>query len=94
MIRHYPHYLPRHHAKPGSAIRNGDWKLIQYYEDGRQELYNLKRDIGESDDLAKRMAEKAAKMKARLDAVLKEDGAKIPAPNPGYKKNRSERTKR
>jgi len=47
MIWIYPHYLPRHHAKPGSAIRIGDWKLIQYYEDGRQEFYNLKRDIGD-----------------------------------------------
>jgi len=86
MIWHYPHYLPRHHAKPGSAIRIGDWKLIQYYEDGRQELYNLKRDIGESNNLAKRMPGKAAEMKARLDAMLKEHGAKIPAPDPAYKK--------
>ena len=86
MIWHYPHYLPRHHAKPGSAIRIGDWKLIQSYEDGRQELYNLKRDIGEKNNLAKRMPQKAAELKARLDAMLKEHGAKIPSPNPAYKK--------
>jgi len=86
MIWHYPHYLPRHHAKPGSAIRSGDWKLIQYYEDGRQELYNLKQDIGESDNLVKRMPEKAVELKTRLDAMLKEHGAKIPAPDPAYKK--------
>ncbi len=85
MIWHYPHYLPRHHAVPGSAIRIGDWKFIQYYEDGRQELYNLKLDIGESDNLRERMSEKAAEMKAQLDAMLKEHGAKIPAPDPGYK---------
>ena len=82
MIWHYPHHLPRHHAEPGSAIRSGDWKLIHYYEDGRRELYNLKRDIGESDNLAKRMPDKAAKMKAQLDAMLKEHGAKIPRRNP------------
>jgi hypothetical protein len=52
----------------------------------RQELYNLKRDIGESENLAKRMPEKAAEMRAQLDAMLKEHGAKIPAPDPGYKK--------
>jgi len=86
MIWFYPHYLPRHHAEPGSAIRIGDWKLILYYEDGRQELYNLKRDIGESDNLAKHMPEKAATMKAQLDAMLKEHGAKIPSPDPAYKK--------
>jgi len=82
MIWHYPHYLPRHSAVPGSAIRVGDWKFLQYYEDGRQELYNLKDDIGESDDLAKRMPERAAEMKAQLDAMLKDHGAKIPARPP------------
>jgi arylsulfatase A-like enzyme len=79
MIWHYPHYLPRHHAEPGSAIRAGDWKLIHYYEDGRQELYNLKNDIGESENLASSMPEKAAEMKTQLDAMLKEHGAKIPS---------------
>ena len=85
IIWHYPHYLPRHFAEPGSAIRVGDWKMIQYYEDGRQELYNLKDDIGESDNLAKHMPEKTAAMKARLDAKLKEQGAKIPTPDPNYR---------
>ncbi|MCP4313864.1 MAG: sulfatase [Bacteroidetes bacterium] len=87
MIWHYPHYLPRHSAVPGSAIRSGDWKFINYYGDGRQELYNLKDDIGESDNLCGRMPEKAAKMKAMLDDMLKEHGAKIPAPDPDYNKN-------
>ena len=82
MVWHYPVSLPRHHSEPGSAIRVGDWKFIQYYEDGRQELYNLKNDIGETKNLAERMPEKAAEMKARLDAMLKEHGAKIPAPDP------------
>ena len=79
MVWHYPHDRI---SKPSSAIRVGDWKFIQYYKDGRQELYNLKRDIGESDNLANRMTEKAAEMKARLDAMLKEHGAKFPAPDP------------
>jgi len=85
LVWHYPVSLPRHHSEPGSAIRFGDWKLIQYYEDGRQELYNLKRDIGESDNLAKRMPEKAAEMKARLDAMLKKHDAKIPTSDPAHK---------
>ncbi|MBC8372265.1 MAG: hypothetical protein ISS69_10130 [Phycisphaerae bacterium] len=55
-------------------------------EKARRELYNLKSDIGEKNNLAKRMPEKAGKMKARLDAMLKEHGAKIPAPDPAYKK--------
>ncbi len=79
MVWHYPHDRI---SKPSSAVRVGDWKFIQYYKDGRQELYNLKRDIGESDNLVNRMTEKAAEMKARLDAMLKEHGAKFPAPDP------------
>jgi arylsulfatase A-like enzyme len=86
MIWHYPHYLPRHHAVPGSAIRVGEWKYLQYYEDGRQELYNLKKDIGEENNLAKKMPAKVAGMKAQLDAMLKEHGAKIPVADPAYNK--------
>lgn len=86
LVWHYPVSLPRHHSEPGSAIRVGDWKFTQYYEDGRQELYDLKRDIGESDNLAKRMPEKAAEMKAQLDAMLKEHGAEIPTLDPADKK--------
>ncbi len=82
LVWHYPVSLPRHNSKPGSAIRSGDWKFIHYYEDGSQELYNLKNDIGESDNLSGRMPEKAAEMKARLDAMLNEHGAKIPSPDP------------
>ena len=55
LVWFYPHYWPRHHAEPGSAIRIGDWKFIQFYEKDRRELYNLKRDIGEKNNLAKRM---------------------------------------
>ena len=72
--------------KQGRAFRIGDWKFIQFYEKDRRELYNLKSDIGESDNLAKRMPEKAAKMKAQLDAMLKDHGTKIPTPDPAYKK--------
>ena len=88
MVWHYPHSLPRHHSEPGSAIRIGDWKYIQFYEGDRRELYNLKNDIGEADNLAERMPERAAKMKAQLDAMLKEHGAKIPAPDPAKKKKK------
>ena len=88
MIWHYPVSLPppRPHSESGSAIRIGDWKYLHFYEDGRRELYNLKNDIGESDNLAKRMPEKAAAMKAQLDAMLKEHGARIPTSNATKKK--------
>ena len=71
-----PPYRP--YSEPGSAIRIGDWKYLHFYEDGRRELYNLKDDIGETVNLVKRSPEKAAEMKTKLDAILKEHGAKIP----------------
>jgi arylsulfatase A-like enzyme len=75
------------------VLRAGDWKYIQFYSDGRQELYNLKDDIGETKNLTKSMPEKAAEMKARLDAVLKEHGATIPPPGQPVGRGRS-RTKK
>ena len=83
MVWHYPHDRI---SEPSSAIRVGDWKFIQYYKDGRQELFNLKRDISESDNLANRMTDRAGEMKARLVAMLKEHGARFPAPDT-YRKN-------
>ena len=52
---HYPHY---HHTAPGGAVRAGDYKLIEYYEDGMLELYNLRDDLGESKNLARQLPEK------------------------------------
>jgi len=78
---HYPHY---HHSSPAGAIRQGDWKLIEFYEDGRLELYNLKDDIGEKNDLAKKMPKKAAELQGKLAAWRKSVGAKMPTPNPDY----------
>jgi len=85
LVWHYPVSLPRHRSEPGSAIRVGDWKFIEYYEDGRQELYNLKNDIGETKNLAQSIPEKAAAMKAQLDAMLKKHGAKIPTSAAAHK---------
>jgi arylsulfatase A len=83
MVWHYPVGVPHiAHSKPGSVIRKGDWKYLHFYEDGRQELFNLKDDIGETINLVASMPEKAAKMKAQLDAMLKEHGATIPTSVP------------
>lgn len=70
---HYPHY---HHQgfKPGGAIRQGDYKLIEWYEqtlygeEGQINLYNLKEDIGEENDLAAEMPDLAAKLRDKLHA--------------------------
>lgn len=82
---HFPHYWWGTRIKPYSIIRNGDWKLIRHHEDGRRELYNLARDLGETTDLAGKMPEKVAELDAKLSAWLKQVGAKLPKPNPEYK---------
>jgi arylsulfatase A-like enzyme len=79
LIWHYPVGVPHiAHSKPGSVIRKGDWKYLRFYEDGREELFNLKTDISETKNLAHSMPEKAAELKTRLDALLKKHGATIP----------------
>ena len=78
---HYPHY---HNTLPGGAVRAGDWKLIEYFEDGRVELYNLKEDLGETKDLAAAMPEKAADLRKKLADWRKSVGAQMPTPNPDY----------
>ncbi|MGJ8653593.1 MAG: sulfatase [Opitutaceae bacterium] len=62
---HYPHYSNQG-GIPSGAIREGDFKLVERYEDGRVHLYNLKDDIGEQDDLATKFPERVAQMRARL----------------------------
>lgn len=80
---HYPHYHPGG-TSPAGAIRYGDWKLIEYFEDGRIELYNLKDDVGETTDLAAKMPEKAAELRTMLADWRKSVGAAMPTPNPDY----------
>ena len=80
---HYPHY-GNQGGIPGGAIRQGDWKLIEFYEDDHVELYNLKDDLAESHDLAGAEPEKARQLRAKLDAWRKSLGAKMPRPNPNY----------
>ena len=77
---HYPHY-GNQGGEPSSIIRKGNLKLIRYYEDGHEELYNLKDDIGETKDLAQANPEIVTRLGAELSAHLKEVGAKIPLPD-------------
>ena len=83
MVWHYPVGVPQiPHSKPGSAIRIADWKYLRFYEDGREELFNLRDDIGETRNLTLSKPEKAVEMRSRLDAILKEHGATIPIVGP------------
>lgn len=80
---HYPHY-GNQGGEPSSIIRKDGWKLIHYWEDGRNELYHLTDDIGEERDLASREPARAARLWAELQDWLKTTGARLPAPYAGY----------
>ena len=81
---HYPHY---HGStwKPGACIRDGDWKLIKFYDYEKVELYNLKSDPSESKDLSKQNPKIAKALETKLVAWQKRMKAKLPRPNPDYK---------
>ncbi|MGL4943480.1 MAG: sulfatase [Thermoguttaceae bacterium] len=79
---HYPHYSNQG-GFPASAVRMGDYKLIQRLEDGRVHLYNLRDDIGEQNDLAASMPERTASMQQRLVKWYEETGAQFLQPNEG-----------
>ena len=78
---HYPHY---HHSTPAGAIREGGWKLIEYYEDGRLELFNLSRDPGECHDLASIFPERTFALRDKLAVWRERVDAAMPVPNPDY----------
>jgi len=81
---HYPHYSNQG-GKPGGAVRAGNFKLIESYEDGRVELYNLRADIGEQHDLAAEMPDKADELRQTLHQWRREVGAVMPEPNPNWR---------
>jgi len=76
---HYPHYHGSGN-KPSGAVRAGDYKLIEWYEDNSIELYNLKKDIGEKNDIATEMPQKAAELRRMLHVWLKQMNADVPTP--------------
>ncbi|MBX2877176.1 MAG: sulfatase [Saprospiraceae bacterium] len=83
LVWHYPHY-GNQGGEPSSIIRDGDWKLIHYYEDGREELYNLATDLSEATDIAADNPEKAKALSEQLFSYLEEVGARFPEKDPEY----------
>lgn len=81
---HYPHYHPGG-ATPYGAVRAGDLRLVEFYEDDRVELYNLRDDLSESQDLASAMPERAAELRRMLHDWRTHLGAQMPTPNPDYR---------
>ena len=82
LVWHYPHY---HGSawKPGSAIRAGDWKLIEFYEERRVELYSLSADPREQRDLAEEHPALVGNFSKRMHDYLRQVDAQMPRLNPG-----------
>jgi len=80
---HYPHY-GNQGGEPSAIIRAGDWKLIRYYEDERHELYDLREDLGEQQNIAADHPQIVRDLSEQLAAWLRETGAKFPSANPAY----------
>ena len=80
---HYPHY-GNQGGEPSSIIMEGDWKLIHYHEDGRNELYDLSSDPGERNDLLAKETKRSRRMGRKLDSWLKETKATFPTENPDF----------
>ena len=83
---HYPHYHHINTMGPAGAVRVGDYKLIEIFETGKVELYNLREDIGEQVDLAGEKPALVAKLSKMLHDWRKESGSQMTAKNPKYQK--------
>jgi len=86
IYQHFPGYLgigqDQWRTTPVGLIQAGDWKLMEFFEDGRLELYNLRDDLGETKNLAAQMPDKARELRARLVAWRQAIKAPMPTPNP------------
>ena len=80
---HYPHYHPGG-ATPYSAVREGDFRLVEFHEDHHVELYRLSDDVGEKNDLAASIPEKTQQLRRKLADWRKSVDAQMPGPNPDY----------
>jgi len=83
---HYPHWFRPHSKRdvfePAGALREGRWKLLEFFEDGRAELYDLGADPGETKDLAGEHPERVQRMRGELAKWRKETGAQMPTAKP------------
>lgn len=84
---HYPHYHNSTTWKTGGAIRDGDWKLIEFFEQDSIELYDLRNDIGERNNIASQHAAKVNELRGKLAEWRKATGAIMPTKNPDPKPN-------
>ncbi|MCA9177415.1 MAG: sulfatase [Planctomycetales bacterium] len=81
---HFPHYSNHGMQSPGGAVRSGDYKLLEYFENGTVQLFHLGNDLAEQRDLAQQEPEKARELRQLLHNWREEVGARMMAPNPEF----------
>jgi len=81
---HFPHYSNHGMQSPGGAVRSGDYKLLEYYENNTVQLFNLREDLGEQNDLSHSQPKKVVELKTMLHAWRNEVSANMMLPNPDY----------
>ena len=84
---HFPHYTNQG-SRPAGAVRDGEWKLIEHYEDGRVEFFNLASDPTETQDLSAQEPQRVARLREALAVWRQSVGAQTNAPNPGFEADR------
>ena len=84
---HYPVY---HHGRPAGAVRQGKWKLVEHFDTGEVELYDLEEDIGEQNDLAAQFPQKKEELSKQLSDWRAGIDAQMPVPNPDFDPTRRE----
>jgi hypothetical protein len=80
---HQPHYTNQG-GRPAGAIREGNWKLIEHYENGACELYDLTKDIGEANDLSETQPARVADLRGKLEKWRRDVGAQVNTANPKF----------
>ncbi len=86
---HFPHYVPATQNLPSTSVRKGDYKLIRFYGEGEYrsnkfELYNLKQDIGETNNLAAKYPQKVKSLDKLIDGFIADTGSLVPVKNLAY----------
>lgn len=87
---HYPHYANQG-SRPGGAVREGDWKLIEFYDTQRRELFDLAHDVSEARNLAEEQPQLVARLAANLAEWRRQVDAQMPEPNPDYAPNAADK---
>jgi arylsulfatase A-like enzyme len=83
LLWHFPHYTNQG-SRPAGAVREGDWKLIEHYEDGKVELFNLAQDISEEHDVTSQEPKRTEELRTKLAEWRKAVGAQENKPNPNF----------